>query len=209
MDGRVKLEGGRIDALVRARGAVLRTSEPDAIEFGLAQVRRRVARRGLELEHLIFAPVLPRPLLLACVELRNDTAEPLVLDYTELWELDGEAVESAEGACACRTVRGERALADAGAVIRARAPKPLPLGGLALELRTLLRPGALCALSFAYAAPDPPESPAALVRAWRGDVPGELRRTVREWIARLSDQDRPLDAYRLRVGSPDSEGELP
>ncbi len=193
------LEGGRIDALVRTQGVVLRTARPAATELGLAQVRRAAVWRGLAVLHVIFAPVLPRPLLLSCVRLHNRTGEALALDYTELWEIRGEQVSMAEGACSCLTPRGERALADVSAGIRARAPEPLPGTGLALELRMVLPPDATRELSFAYAAPEPGESAAALVRAWRGDAARELERTVRDWMRELAGEADPLAEYRLRM----------
>lgn len=162
-------------------------------------MRRRIETPELALVHVLFAPQRARPLLLALVRLENRGGELLDLAYTELWDLPGRAIRAHEGACACDTEQGARALADAGAGIRGRAPDPLPRSGLALELRVQIPPGERRQLSFAYAAPEPDEDPAVLVRAWRADVAHELVRTVRVWSQRLGEQTNSVAAYRVEV----------
>ncbi len=178
---------------------LLRTARPDAMHCGLAQVRRRVETAALALLHVVFAPVRPRPLLLGLVRLENRGDGLLELRYTELWDLPGARIRAAESACVCDTEDGARALADAGAALRGRAPQPLPARGLALELELALPPHARRELQFAYAAPEPGEDPAGLVRAWRGDVVGELERTVSLWSARLAGAPNRVEAYRVEV----------
>jgi hypothetical protein len=178
---------------------LLRTARPDALSCGLAQVRRRVETQTLALLHLVFAPAPPRPLLLGLVRLENRSEELLELRYSELWDLPGREIRADEGACLCDTDDGARALADAGAVIRGRAPQPLPTRGLALDLELALPPGARRELQFAYAAPEPGEDPAGLVRAWRGDVAAELVRTASLWSTRLAGAPNSVEAYRVEV----------
>ncbi len=196
---RVYFEGGRIDALVACEGTLLRTAQPDATHYGLAQVRRRVETRDLAMVHVLFAPIAPRPLLLGLVCVENASAQLLQLAYTELWEVQGTNMRAAEGACVCDTPGGRRALADASSVIRGRPPDPLPRAGLALELRISLPPGGRRQVAFAYAAPEPREDPSQLVRAWRADVAGELVRTVRAWRKRLRPAPNTVEAYRVEV----------
>ena len=178
-------EGGRVDALVRCGGALLRISRGASTQVGIAQVRRQAANETLSVTHVLFAPIEPRPLLLAMVELQNRSDAPLPVDYTELWDVAGSETSAAPGACVCETEAGRRALAEASIAIRARAPEPLPTRGLALDLRIGLAPGATRALAFAYAAPGPNEDPAVLVQAWRGDVRAALERTVAHWLEQL------------------------
>lgn len=148
--------------------------------------------------HLLFAPIRPRPLLLALVRLHNPGRELLQLDYTELWDLPIREPLARPGACLCRLPSGERALADLGSAIRGRTPEPPPSRGLALAMRLLLPPGEMRELSFAYAAPEAPEPAAALVRAWRGGVRDELEETVGSWREALGQAD-PVAAYRREV----------
>ncbi len=197
--GRATLEGvwfagARIDALIGAAGRVLRTSEPDAVEFGIAQVRRTVESSELRALHLVFAPYAARPLLLGLVRLHNRSSEPLLVHYSELWEVPGGAPRAAEAACVCATEAGERALADVSLAPRGRAPEPLPERGLALDARLVLPPRERRELSFAYAAPETGDPAHLLVRGWRGDVTEELEHTVESWLEHLGSE--PVAAYR-------------
>lgn len=199
IQGGVYFEGGRIDALIRCAGELFSTSRADATLFGLAQVRRRIELPSLAVEHLIFAPLHPRPLLLALVRLLNKGDRPVVVDYTETWAVSGSEVREAAGACLCETPEGQRALADAGLVVRGRAPDPLPRAGLAVDLRLPLPPGEIRQLSFAYAAPDSGNEAAPLVRGWRGAAEAELARTVAGWVERLAAEEDLIDAYRRNL----------
>lgn len=149
--------------------------------------------------HLVFAPFRSRPLLLGLARIENQSERLLSVRYTELWDVRGEDIHEAEGACVCQTAAGPRALADASAAIRGRAPQPLPRVGLALDMTFALPAGARRQLAFAYAAPQPGDNPAALVRAWRGDVAAELQRTVKAWLARTDRGEDPLEAYRGKL----------
>lgn len=186
--------GARIDAFIGAAGRVLRTSQPGAVEFGIAQVRRTVENSELRVLHVVFAPHAARPILLGLVRLHNRTAEPLLVHYTELWEVEGDAPRAAEAACVCATDAGERALADISVAPRSRAPEPLPERGLALDARLVLPPRERRELCFAYAAPETADPTHLLVRAWRGDVSEELEHTVSAWLEHLGSD--PLAAYR-------------
>ncbi len=73
----VRFAGSRIDAFALCAGCVLRTSEPERVEFGLAQVRRLLVSPSLRALHVVFAPSVPRPLLLGLVRLENTSAEAL------------------------------------------------------------------------------------------------------------------------------------
>jgi hypothetical protein len=199
----VWLAGGRIDTLAACAGEIVTTC-PRAVahvlvEYGVAQVRRRVATRTLALLHVVFAPSRPRPLLLGIARLRNLTREPLLVNYSELWAVEAAPARGAEGACVATVIDGECALADASAVIRARPPEPLPESGLALDVRIVLPPGAVRQLTFAYVAAEIGTAPAALVRAWRGDVLGELARTVAAWEKAAPDD--PIATYRARYAA--------
>jgi hypothetical protein len=185
--------GARIDALIGAAGRVLRTSEPDGVEYGVAQVRRMLESSALRVLHVVFAPYAARPILLGLVRLHNRSAEPLLVHYSELWEVDG-AARAAEAACVCATDAGERVLADVSIAPRARAPEPLPERGLALDARLVLPPRERRELCFAYAAPETGDPTHLLVRAWRGDVAEELEHTVQSWLEHLG--ENPLAAYR-------------
>lgn len=199
LTGRVYFEGAEVNALVAAAGEVLRTAEPRFVHYGLAQVRRGVEAAGVRMLHVVFAPARARPLLLGLVRIENPGSELVQLDYTELWEVTGVRARAAEGACVCDTPGGERALADLASAIRGRAPRPPSQGGLSLTLRLALPPGERRQLTFAYAAPAPDESAAVLVRAWRGDVAGELMRTTRYWLDSLRESSNPLEAYRIEA----------
>ncbi len=198
----VRFAGGRIDALVLCEGAVLRTSAPDAVHTGIAQVRRLIRADPLHIVHVVFAPDVPRPLLLGLVRLENRDRRPLKLEYSELWGVEGSDYLTGPGACSCQTSQGTRALGDASSGVRARAPESPPRLGLSLELPLVLPPGARRELSFAYAAPAPGEGPELLVRAWRGEIAAELERGVARWLERLRDEAEPVLAYRNRVGPP-------
>jgi hypothetical protein len=195
----VYLSASRIDALLTCNGRVLRTSQPLRTRFGLAQVRRELEAGALRAVHVVFAPDAARPILLGLVRLHNASDEPLVVDHVETWEADGSDFRALPGACERRTPDGVRALADVSLVVRARAPESAPRAGLALEARVLLPPRSTRELHFAYAAPGPDDFPEALVRSFRGQVPGELARSVRAWRERLGETASPIEAYRLRA----------
>ncbi|MBW2281137.1 MAG: hypothetical protein JRG76_12895 [Deltaproteobacteria bacterium] len=197
--GGVWFESGRLDAVVHWPGGWLRTSYADRMDVGLGWARRCVFGEGLSLEHLVFAPAEPRPLLLGLAAIRNSTAKPVVVDYCEIWDVTGSDPSSAPGACIRETGAGRRALADAGIAIRARAPDPAPQTGLALDLRLPLPAHTTRELSFAYAAPGPNEDPAALVQGWRGQVHAALDSMVSGWLERLADAPDPLAAYRNAI----------
>ena len=195
----MQFAGGCIDALALCEGDVLRTADPDSVSFGVAQVRRGIFSRKLSLLHLVFAPAAPRPLLLGVVCLNNRTAEPVGLDYTELWDVMGEDYQAGSGASSCRTPEGIRALADVSMAVRTVALESPGLQGLALHVRIVLPPNSFRHLFFAYAAPPPEEDPALLVRAWRGDVLQELERTVARFEEGLPANAEPVAAYRASV----------
>jgi hypothetical protein len=193
--------GGCINALILFEGHVLRTAEPASTSFGVAQVRRFLSAETVGLVHVVFAPITPRPLLLGVVRLKNRGDEPVQVDYTELWDVQGTDHEAAAGACSCRSAEGTRALADVAIAVRARAPEAPSHAGLALDLRILLPPRSHRQLYFAYAAPQPGEDAALLVRAWRGDVMAELRRTVASFVAPLQPGSDAISAYRRQVAT--------
>ncbi len=199
MGPRLEFCGGRIDALALCEGDVLRTAEPERVVSGIAQLRRWLVGDPLRILHLVFAPDVSRPLLLSLVRLENPGRTPLRVDYTELWGVRGSSIRPAPGACICETEHGTRALAEAGPALRSRPPNPLPEHGLCLEIQLVLPPVSRRQLCFAYCAPPPQESAAWLVRAWRGDVAGELERTVARWLGRLSPDAAPVPAYRAGV----------
>ena len=190
----VELDGGRIDALVAAAGQVLRTSAPEQTTFGVAQVRRMMTSPVLDLLHVVFAPRAERPLLLGLARLRSQSGEPLLVHYSELWDLPFGPSRPAEGACVVDTPAGARALADAASGIRARAPEPPPPAGLMLAVRLVVPPGEARTLRFAYAAPEPGEDPGTLVAAWRGEVERELLAVVRAGLE--SRGVDPIERYR-------------
>ena len=107
----------------------------------------------------------------------------MIVDYSETWDLARDGYREAEAAAIAETRDGLRVLADASATPRARPPSEPPVVGLALDLRLPIPPGARRPLSFIYAAPEPDEEPAGLVRAWRGEVAAELERTLAAWRA--------------------------
>lgn len=197
----VWFEGGRIDALVRCGGALLRTSGGASTRVGIAQVRRHAADERLSLTHVLFAPFEPRPVLLSSVELESHSDVPLRVDYTEIWDVPGTRTRAEPGACVCETGEGQRALADASIAIRAEAPEPLPERGLALALSLGLAPRALRRLAFAYAAPPLNEEPSGLVQGWRGGVRSSLEGTVAHWLQLLGELGGadPIEAYRRSV----------
>ena len=140
-------------------------------------------------------------LLLALVRLRNCGDDPLILEYTEVWEVGAGSYRTGPGAAELTGPEGTRALAEVGRVIRARAPEPAPRRGLALDLTIPVPPGATRHLGFAYAAPELREEAAALVSAWRGDSVAELAKTARGWRDRLGDCPDPIGAYRRVAAS--------
>jgi hypothetical protein len=172
--------GGRIDAVALCGGSVHRTSAATQVEDEGPALRRTVGEGAFRIEHVLFSPARPRPLRLSLVELRNKGPELLIVDYTEIWDVARSGYRVAEAAAIAETCRGLRVLADVGAVPRARTPREPPELGLALDLRLAVPPRASRPLCFAYVAG---EEPAALVRAWRGDVAAELERTLRAWRA--------------------------
>ncbi len=180
---------------------MLRTSEPDRVDFGLAQVRRLLVSPSLRALHVVFAPSVPRPLLLGLVRLENTSAEALAVDYTETWDVSAGSWHTAPGACERRGPGGVRALAEASIGIRAAGPEPPPRVGLALDVRIGLPPHAVRELSFAYVATPPDQSAPSLVRAFRGDVADELARTVRGWLERLGPGGSPVAGYRERIAT--------
>lgn len=192
----VSFAGAPIDALVLSEGAVHRTAEPTEVRYGLAQVRRIVEADALRIVHVVFAPLEPRPILLGLVRLANGADRPLGVEYVELWDVEGEAYRTAPGACERRAPGGSRALADAGAALRAEPPDRPPSRGLALELTLVLPPRSTRTLTFAYAAPGPEERTELLIRAWRGRVANELVAVVRAWTARLGRGSEAVYAFR-------------
>jgi len=177
--GRLVFAGGALDALALFRGNVVRMAEPDETVFGLAQVRRVIRHLPLHLVHVVFAPITPRPLLLGLVRVYNISDDPERIDYSELWGVQGTDHHAAVGASVCETDQGERVLADASSVVRANPPDRPGNKGLALDLHVVVPPRSHRQFCFAYAAPEPGDTAALLVRAWRGGVPAELERTVR------------------------------
>ena len=203
---RVEFSGARIDALMVCEGEVYRTSDPLAVRFGLANVRRICGGPTLLLRHVLFAPAETRPLLLGLVLLENRSDRPLWVEHTELWDVREGAYRCLPGACERRTNGGVRALADAAHAIQAHPPGELSRG-LALEARLVLPAGAKRTLCFAYAAPNPEEDAGILVRAWRGEIATELRRVVRGWTERVGSGPDAVDAYRrIRHGDARLEG---
>jgi hypothetical protein len=191
----VYVDGARVDALAAAAGAILRTSAASAHYYGLGFVLRVCESPALRLEHLLFAPQRPRPILFAHVILQNRLDEVLVVQYSELWDLACRAAIAHAGACSAHTERGLRVLAEVDAAIRAHAPEGLDRG-LALDVRLALPPGAQRPLSFAYVLPDREDDHGSLVSAWRGRVQEELETTLAEFHARFADRSDPLGAYR-------------
>ena len=194
--GEVHYAGGRIDALLLCGGRVSRTAEPDDIRYGFAQVRRRFMSGPVGCTHLLFAPERVRPLLLSLVRLVNRGEEPLRVEYTELWDVPDGDYRASEGACERATGVGLRVLADAGVVLRTRAPDEPPARGLALDLVLVLPPRSLRQLYFAYAAPESDDPAGPLIRAWRGDVARELADVVRDWTDRVGGGPEAVSAFR-------------
>jgi hypothetical protein len=198
----VFFHGGRVDAQILAGPNVLRTANATRTRCGLAQVRRLIESGPLLVAHVVFAPMVARPLLLGLVRLRNAGAAPLVLDYTELWEVGAGAYRVTAAAAELRTPEGVRALADASSAIRARAPEAAPARGLALDLRIALPPRETRHLEFAYVAPGADDvAPELLVAAFRGGVRLELARTASAWLRRLAAAGDPLAEYAKAVAT--------
>ncbi len=162
--------GGKIEALVRAEGAVLSTSSASVTEYGVAQVRRGLETRDLRVLHVVFAPATPRTLLLGWVRLENSGSEPLAVEYTETWDVPTGVYSTASAACERRFGGHVFALADCAMVARAEPPAQPPTCGLALDLLLALPPGARRHLAFAYVAVAEEDDPGSLVRAFRGEV---------------------------------------
>ncbi len=181
---------------------MLRTPEPEAVRFGLAQVRRRVSSGPLHCTHVLFAPRRPRPLLLSLVRLVNTGSSPIRIEYTELWDVPEGDYRASVGACERETPEELRVLADLGVVLRTRVPEQSPARGLALDLELVLPPRALRQLYFAYAAPSSGDPPGPLVRAWRGEVARELDEVVRYWNARVGSEGEAVEAFRKALGVP-------
>jgi len=192
---------GRIDTLVVAAGSVSRSSAsagaPVRVCVSPGRVRRSWSTSELELAHHVFTPEQVRPLLLSWVSLVNRTGEPLLVNYSELWDAPAREVQAAEAACEGRSSEGILALADVSPVPRAHAPAVVPETGLSLDLRFAIPPRAVRALTFAYLATRSEESPATLARAWRGGVKAEYARTAQAWWDRLGDD--PQAAYLRRA----------
>jgi hypothetical protein len=181
---------------------VLRTANATRTRCGLAQLRRLIATGPLQVAHVVFEPAPARPLLLGLVRLRNAGGAPLVLDYTEVWEVGSGAYRVTAAAAELRTPEGVRVLADASNAIRARAPEAAPARGLALDLRIALPPGATRHLEFAYLAPGLEDlAPELLVSAFRGGVRAELARTASAWLERLAGAGDPLAEYAKAVAT--------
>ena len=125
--------------------------------------------------HVVFAPPVPRALLLGWVRLENRGAEPLALEYTETWDVPAGVYSTAPAACERRFGGHVFALADCAIVARADPPAQPPARGLALDLRLALPPGARRHLAFAYVAVPEEEDPGAL----RARVPRGRRRKPR------------------------------
>jgi hypothetical protein len=172
----VVFAGARIEALVRCEGVALSTRTPAATLYGVAQVRRSLVSAGLRVLHVIFAPASPRALLLGLVRIENRGAEPLVLEYTETWDVAAGEYRAAPTACERRSGGHVFALADASFASRAHPMEPAPARGLALELELAVPARARRHLGFAYAALPEDEDPGGLVRAWRGELARELDR---------------------------------
>ena len=203
------LAASRIDAFAAFAGELASTTHGASVrtELGVAQARRTVAASRLSLLHLVFAPARDRPILLAIARLRNRTAEPLLVRYSELWDVRGVSVTAADGVCVGETHGLWLGLADVSAVIRAQPPDPLPPDGLALDVPIVLPPREERQIYFAYACAEDQIELASLVRAFRGDVPAELARTVSLW-SRGAHPDA-IDAYRAayaRGSSPSGRG---
>ncbi len=199
--GEVVFAAARIDGLVLCDGDVLRTRTPDETHFGVAQVRRVLRRKNLQMVHLVFAPWGDRPIVFSLVRLRNTSDEPLPLQYTETWDVSQGEYVAGEAACERRWITAETfALADVGTALRAQPPEPPPNAGLALDLRMALPPQSDRQLSFAFVAAQGEEDPATLVRAWRGDVPRELARTLARWERELGTAgSNSVEAYRRLI----------
>jgi len=193
--------GGRIEAQILWDGAILRTRDLPASESrcGLAQVRRVLSEGSLRVAHVVFAPEATRPLLLGIARVQNAADEPIVLDYTEMWEVGTGSYRVGPGGAERDAPGGTRALVDVGYVVRARPPEKPPAEGLALDVTLAVPPRATRTLEFAYALPAPDEAPASIVRAWRGDVTREIARTVQVWAQRLTRTGDPVAAYRQQV----------
>jgi hypothetical protein len=196
----VFFQAGRIDAQLLCGPEVLRTSEPAGTWCGLAQVRRLLAGVKVRVLHVVFAPQVPRPLLLALVRIANESREPHVVDYTEMWQIGSGEYATGPGAAELSTPAGRRALAEVSSAIRAHAPEAEPAGGLALDLRIPIPAGAVRELAFAYAAPGPEEDPGAVVRAFRGRVREELLLVTRHWLRSVDPTD-PVADYRRRAAT--------
>jgi hypothetical protein len=175
----VTFAGGRIDALVRSEGIVLSTSHPLATLFGVGQVRRALRTPALDLLHVVFAPLAPRPALLGLVRLENRSDETIALEYTETWDVRAGDYRVASAACERRFAGHVLALAEASSASRAVAPEAAPTRGLALDVTLALPPRARRHLAWAYVAVAEEEDPAEVVRAWRGEVANELARVGR------------------------------
>jgi hypothetical protein len=200
-DGEVHFAGACINALVLFNGCVLRTAEPDVTSFGVAQVRRFLSGGYLQVVHLVFAPVTPRPVLLSVVRLKNLGVGPVQVNYTEFWDVRGDDYRAASGACSCQSVEGLRVLGDVALAVRGNAPEASTHSGLALDLQIVLPPDSRRHLCFAYATPEPGEDAALLVRTWRGEALAELERTVTDFVGHVKSGTDAISAYRTRVAT--------
>ncbi len=204
--GQVTFRGGRIDAQLLCEGSALRTAEATEWRCGLAQARRLLDCGALAVAHVVFAPVVPGSLLLGLVRLHNSGAEPLVVEYTELWEVGVGAYRTVPGGCERDDGPARLALADLSAVIRARAPREPRGRGLALDVTLAIPGGETRQLTFGYVAPGPDSDPGLLARAFRGEVAAELERTTALWLRRLDAVADPVAAYRNAARAGDAPG---
>ncbi len=204
--GRVTFRGGRIDAQLLCEGSVLRTANATEWCCGLAQVRRLLDVGALAVVHVVFAPAVSRAVMLGLVRLHNTGAEPLVVEYTELWEVGVGAYRVVPGGCERDEGQARLALADLSSVIRARAPREPPGRGLALDVTFAIPGGQTRQLTFGYLAPESDGDPGLLARAFRGEVAAELERTARLWLQRLDATSEPVAAYRRAVRAGDNPG---
>jgi hypothetical protein len=164
---------------LRCDGEVLTTRDGAATHFGVAQVRRALRTRNLQLVHVVFAPATSRALLLGLVRLENLCDEALGLEYTESWDVPAGDYAFASAACERRFGGHVFALAEASSASRSKPAENAPARGLALDLALALPPRARRHLAFAYVALPDEENPGEVVRAWRGEVAAELERIGR------------------------------
>ena len=167
----------------------------------MAQVRRFLSGGFLQVVHVVFAPVTPRPVLLSVVRLKNRGVGPVQVNYTEFWDVRGKEYRASSGACSCQAGERLRVLGDVALAVRSNAPEASTHSGLALDLQIVLPPNSRRHLCFAYATPEPDENAALLVRTWRGEALAELERTVVNFVSHLKPGTDAISAYRTRVAT--------